>query len=296
LIRALPDNPVRHNNFADWLFHQDRLAEAEIEARVAIKINPKLAVARCTLGEVLYAAGKRIEAETEFDEALRLDPTLVVTHFSISQACAHAGEWEKAVKAVVRVLELSPGDRWARQYRAAYALAGNDVEAYRRECAEALKLCAEEKVPYNVYILVRACVLAENAVPNPALLVELMTKIVKDTPNADMLFALGMAHYRAGQYDEALARLNQALSTDFSWTDTTCVTGLALAMVHHRLGHLEEARKSFAQTVERLERGAPEKWRAGYFPPHEGDWVACVVLRKEAENLLGLWAPKKNSK
>jgi Tfp pilus assembly protein PilF len=147
-----------------------------------------------------------------------------------------------------------------------------------------------------VYILIRACVLAANAVPDPAIPVRMMKKVVKERPTADMLFALGMAHYRAGQFDEALTRLNEAVSTDRSWTDITCVTGLALAMVHHRLGHHEEARKSFDQTVERLERGALEKWRAAHFPPHEGDWVTCVILHREAEALIGKNAAKKGGK
>jgi tetratricopeptide (TPR) repeat protein len=291
-IRAKPDDAGLRNNFGDWLLHQDRLTEAETEVRTAIKINPKLAPAHCTFGKVLHAADKRTEAEAEFSEAIRLDPKSVGTHFAMSHAYAHGGEWDKAVTAIGRAVELSPRDYWARLYRAGYALAGNDVEAYRRTCAESLKLFREGNDPDALNVTIRACVLAPDAVPDSAVPVELMRKVVKDHPHAWMLFALGMAHFRAGQFSDALARLEEAIKAGPEWTHNTCVTGLALALVHHRLGHKEEAREWLDRTVEQLEWGTQVRWPAGHIPAHEADWITCVILRKEAEGLIGKAAVK----
>jgi tetratricopeptide (TPR) repeat protein len=292
-IRAKPDDAIRRNNLADWLLNQDRLTEAEIEARAAIKVNPKSGLAHCTLGEILYAAGKRSEAETEFLEALRSGQGQAEIHSAMGHAYAHAGEWEKAATAFGGVVELKPRDPWPRFSQAAYALAGGDGHGYRRTCAEALKLFGEAKEPGHAYITIRAAVLAPDAVPDPALLVQLTKKAMKETRTAYWLFTLGMAHYRAAQFNDALARLEEAVRVDPTWTHRTCVTGLALALVHHRLGHEEQAREWLERTVEQLERSKHAKWPAVHFPTHPADWVTCVILRKEAEGLMGK-APVKN--
>jgi WD40 repeat protein/serine/threonine protein kinase/Flp pilus assembly protein TadD len=292
-IRAKPDDAIRRNDLAAWLLHQDRLTEAELEARAAIKVDPKSGLAHCTLGEILYAAGKRSEAETEFLEALRSGPGRAGIHFAMGHAYAHAGEWEKAATAFGGVVELNPRDPWPRFSQAAYALAGGDVEGYRRVCAEALKLFGEAKEPYHAYITIRAAVLAPDAVPDSALLVQLTKKAMNEPPSAPMLFTLGMAHYRAEQLNDAVARLEEAVRVDPAWTHRTCVTGLALALVHHRLGHEEEAREWLERTVEQLERSKHAKWPAVHFPAHPADWVTCVILRKDAARLMGK-APVKN--
>ena len=167
------------------------------------------------------------------------------------------------------------------------------MEGYRRVCAEALKLFGEAKEPYHAYITIRAAVLAPDAVPDSALLVQLTKKAMKETRTADRLFTLGMAHYRAAQFNDALARLEEAVRVDPAWTHRTCVTGLALALVHHRLGHEEEAREWLERTVEQLERSQHAKWPAVHFPTHPADWVTCVILRKEAEALIGKDSAKK---
>jgi hypothetical protein len=108
-----------------------------------------------------------------------------------------------------------------------------------------------------------------------------------------MLFTLGMAHYRAGEYGEALARLEEAVKVDPAWTEPTCVTGLALSLVHH-LGNREKAREWLDWIVMRLESGTQAKWPAAHIPAHPGNWVTCVILRNEAEALLGKVGDKKD--
>jgi WD40 repeat protein/tetratricopeptide (TPR) repeat protein len=286
-ILAKPDNAIHHNNFANWLLKQDRLAEAEVEVREAIKINPMSGNAHFTLGTILCAAGKRTEAETEFAEAIRLTPSPAAFQSDLGHAYARAGDWAKAATVFAGVVESNPSNYWARLYKAAYALAGNDVEAYRRTCAESLKLFGGGNNPDALNVTIRTCVLAANAVPDSAIPVELMKKVVKEHPRAWMLYALGMAHYRSGQFSEALARFEEAIKVDPAWTHGTCVTGLALALAHHRMGHKDKAREWLNRTVAQLERGTPEMWPAAHFPTHPADWVTCVILRKEAEALIG---------
>jgi hypothetical protein len=68
------------------------------------------------------------------------------------------------------------------------------------------------------------------------------------------------------------------------------VNWLVLAMAHQRLGHADEARKWFdkaARWMDNYGRGAPGPAEA-LRSLHPHDALACLVLRREAEALLGL--------
>ena len=58
---------------------------------------------------------------------------------------------------------------------------------------------------------------------------------------------------------------------DFNW--------LGLALVHHHLGHPEEARRCLDKGIQWLEREGPAK-----LPPQ--DWLEAQLLRHEAEGML----------
>ncbi len=92
---------------------------------------------------------------------------------------------------------------------------------------------------------------------------------------------LGAAHYRAGQYDAAVQRLNEAIAlfrggTPHDW--------LFLAMAQHRLGRRDEAGKSLAKAVSLVDEKAiaAQPWRQRL------EWT---VLRDEAQALIQAKVP-----
>jgi Flp pilus assembly protein TadD len=101
------------------------------------------------------------------------------------------------------------------------------------------------------------------------------------------LHALGLAHYRAGQYDQAIRRVRESLERDPKWP-AQAVNWLVLAMAHHRLGRAEGARVWLGRAVAWIDAHAqPAGKDAGAFlplAPH--DEMACRLLRREAETLL----------
>jgi tetratricopeptide (TPR) repeat protein len=94
--------------------------------------------------------------------------------------------------------------------------------------------------------------------------------------------ALGLAQYRAGQFDEALQSFSRANveawpSRDLNW--------FGLALVHHHLDHPDEAQQCLGKGVQWLERHGPP----GPGQPaniHPMDWLEAHVLRREAEDVL----------
>jgi tetratricopeptide (TPR) repeat protein len=86
--------------------------------------------------------------------------------------------------------------------------------------------------------------------------IDLAKKAVKTTPTAGNYWGtLGNAHYRAGQWSDALAAFQQAAKLrnggdGLDW--------LFLAMAHGRLGEKEQGRKWYDQAVEWMEKNDPD--------------------------------------
>jgi tetratricopeptide (TPR) repeat protein len=98
------------------------------------------------------------------------------------------------------------------------------------------------------------------------------------------LFALGLAHYRAGQFDQANRRLRESIEVDGNWPPSWP----ALALVEHGQGNSEEARRWLDKTERWLQEQVPdpdkEPWKA--LPLLYWDIVAIQVLRREAQALI----------
>jgi Flp pilus assembly protein TadD len=86
------------------------------------------------------------------------------------------------------------------------------------------------------------------------------------------LRTLGFALYRAGRNEEALARLEEAVRAQGK--DGGVEDWLLLALVHHRLGHADQARAYLRKARDLLERHEPE---------NVDDKLDARFLRREAE-------------
>jgi tetratricopeptide (TPR) repeat protein len=103
--------------------------------------------------------------------------------------------------------------------------------------------------------------------------IDLAKKAVKTTPTAGNYWVtLGMAHYWAGQWSDALVAFEQAAKLP---NGDECLDWFYLAMVYGRLGEQEKGRKAYDQAVEWMEKNDPDN--RGY------KW-----LRAEAAELLGI--------
>ncbi|HQU46404.1 MAG TPA: hypothetical protein PK867_26590, partial [Pirellulales bacterium] len=67
------------------------------------------------------------------------------------------------------------------------------------------------------------------------------------------LYALGLAHYRAGQHEQAVQRLEESLAADQAEWSFRTLAYSPLAMAHHRLGQAAEARLSLDAAVRVLD-------------------------------------------
>ncbi len=116
---------------------------------------------------------------------------------------------------------------------------------------------------------------------DPHAAVELAQEAVKLAPNtADFWNTLGVARYRAGDFEGAIAALQKY--RELRTSDAEYGNPFFLAMAHWQLGHKEEAREWFDKGAQWMERqSAPSATLQGF--------------RREAAELLGVIEPQSPS-
>jgi tetratricopeptide (TPR) repeat protein len=206
------------------------------------------------------------------------------------RARAHEGlgEWPKAEQDYAKAIELGVRTEsvWSRQAWLRWAI--EDGDGYRHSCTRLLQQFGKTENPNEASSLAWTCVLAPDAVADPTLPVQLAEQAVKSSPKTSAyLNTLGAAHYRAGQYDRAIQRLNAAMQVQGQ--GGTAADWLFLALAHQKLGHADEAKQWLDKAVAWIEKADREKTLS------RSNRLELQWLRREAEDLIEgkKAAPKK---
>jgi tetratricopeptide (TPR) repeat protein len=228
----------RANAFRDL----GQFEKARADYATAIELGPKNPAPWNNRGRGYLKLGRLDAAIPDFSRAIELDPKCVEAWYNRGVAHAARSEWEQAIADQTRAIQLKP----------------------------------EFVQPYNdLGWLLATC-------PNPKFrdpkrAVEIARKAVELAPKEAMYWnTLGVAHYRAGQWQAAVdavtrsQELGQPLKA-FDW--------FFLAMAHRKLGHTDDARSWYHRAVRWSEdnREAMEKSK-------QSDELRR--LRSEAEEVL----------
>jgi superkiller protein 3 len=198
------------------------------------------------LGKLLAGRGQWEKAKGEYREAIRLDPkNAAYYHFRLGMALHDKGQLDEAIASYKKAIELNPK----------YALPHNNLSWLLATCSEA-------------------------KFRDPARAVELAKKAVALRPkDGTMWNTLGAAHYRAGNWKEAVAALEKSM--ELLRNKGGDISGwFFLAMAHWQLGEKEKARDWYSTA---------EKWMDQIQPKNE----ALRRFRAEAAELLKIEAKKK---
>jgi eukaryotic-like serine/threonine-protein kinase len=110
---------------------------------------------------------------------------------------------------------------------------------------------------------------------NPHRAIELANEVIQNSPKVrDVWTTLGVAHYRAGAWNDAIAALrrSEAVTPELF----TAVNGFFLAMAYWQLGETERGREYYAKTSQLVETASPPAGRE------------LALFRSEASRLLGI--------
>jgi tetratricopeptide (TPR) repeat protein len=219
-IRLKPDDSRAHDNLGYALRQVGRFEEAIAACRKALDLKSDVAGTHHNLAIALRQAGRLREAIDEYRASIHLEPDVPSAHHNLAIALVQAGRIDEAIGEYREVLRLEPGNAFAHN-DLAWALAMS-ADPPRRDPAEALAHARK----------------AVELAPN----------------NGSFYNTLGVAEYRAGNWDAAVAALRKAVDLKrggdaYDW--------FGLALVEERLGHADEARAWFDKAVAWTRRQAP---------------------------------------
>jgi WD40 repeat protein/Flp pilus assembly protein TadD len=203
-------------------------------------------------------------------------------------ALARLGRWSAAAQDYGRAVERSPDDLDLRCLHAGMLVLAGRPAAYRKTSAKALNQVGWNLSPRPAYLAARIATLAPGASDDPARAVRLAQWAVWASPKeGHYLHTLGLAHCRAGRYEEGARWFQKSLEAEPGWA-AHVVNWLGLALACHHRDQPAEARRHLDRAVAWIDRASelPDRRRGHPLGLHQHDWLACLVLRREVEGLL----------
>jgi serine/threonine-protein kinase len=312
-LASRPKAAVAYTALGDALFAQQLRDEATAYYRRAVEIDPRYARGHTNLGNILKDAGRTDEAIACYRKALEVDPDYAWAHYDLATTLREAGRRDEALEHYRQFHALDPtnthvanilradrvyrgrGEEVRREWKEAleadppghdawfgYAelclFLGDEAE-YRRARRDLLRRFGTSTNPYVAERTARALLLLPPAEDELRAAVALAERAVAAKTTADQwvypyfLFAQGLAEYRQGHFDSAIAIMRGEAATVMGPAPR-----LVIAMAEYRNGQTAEARATLAATISSFD------WSAAQVGSRD-DWI-WHVIRREAESLI----------
>ena len=183
-------------------FHLTKTGDAQ-QTVVTTKADP--AVDAYNAGAALANSGDWAGAAAKFNEAVAAKPDLTAAWIALAKANVKLKDWQKAISAADKVLEIDneDTDMWSVLYQA-YSATGDKAKA-----AE-----AQAKLPKNANALFNEAARVINTGNDTEGEKLLKQAIAADEKMAIAYYELGMIYVRAGKSPEAKANLQKYLELD----------------------------------------------------------------------------------
>jgi WD40 repeat protein len=236
-------------------------------------------------GQAHEAAGRWAEAASAYSRALASPGRAATLRTDRARVYRRLGRWREAAIDFGKWLEAQPDDLdpGLAQFACTLLLAG-DESRYRLVCARALARHGKEDARVG-HGIARVCVIGPGGIPAPEEAVRLARRAVAAQPTPWCRHTLGLAYYRAGQYEQAAACFRESLQQPGYYP---VVNWLGLALAEKRLGKDREARRWLDRAARWLDRAVREMPVQAPTPGglHPNEWLEALLLRREAEALL----------
>jgi tetratricopeptide (TPR) repeat protein len=213
----------------------------------------------------------------------------------IGYCYAALGRWREAGPWFEKLVKSQIATDWG-----ACALLGGvrllrgDVSGYEKLCGQFQTLAELEGKLGDPYAACRFCTLGPKSPTDPAKALQWIERETAKGKNAWNVHVLGRAQLRAGQLEAAVRSCKESLEIEPTWPGRM-LNWTVLAMAHHRLGQLKEARAWLDKAMQWRDQLPRDKQDRPIAPPGLGlwDWIEFHVLFQEAEALLKAPPEKK---
>ena len=195
---------------------------------------------------------------------------------------AQVSRWDMSASPMAKWVESDPNNLLFRYLHILKLLEAGNRAGVRLACEDLLKRFGNTNDPARVKSVAWYCVLAPEAVADQEALVRLAERVLALHPErgkerSDALKTLGAALYRAGQFEEAIRRLDESIQTRGAGGDPEGFAFLA----HHRSGHRDQAERWLTKLVASQPRDGFE-----FSQDEVVIRMEIRILHREAESLI----------
>jgi DNA-binding beta-propeller fold protein YncE/tetratricopeptide (TPR) repeat protein len=231
------------------------------------------------------------ESPQTFAELMELRPGDARLWTARARRHALCDEWQQALAAFSHGIDSAPPDSEEWFEYAALRLIAGDRTGYEDFLRQARNRAGDTSDPFVAYILARTCSLTARPGVDPGQVTRWAESAVTRDRGGAAFFVLGMAHYRAGRFDEAVRWFTEP-GIEAWGREGTMQVELGLAMAHQRRGNAAKARHLLGE-VERSWTAIDQARTRGAVNMNVIDWLALQPLRAEAKALI-VGDPKDN--
>src|SRR5262249_37431617 len=221
-IRLMPRDAMAHDHLGVALSRRRKYADAIEAFKTALRLKRDFPHALGHLGGLLCDMKKDYTGAVDaFQGQIQITPNDAVAHHNLGIALAHLGRYDDAVKSYERAILLQKD--WA-------------------------------GVRYSLAWLLATCPDVRKRDPGRAL--EMARKAVElDPKHGGYWNVLGVSHYRAGNWKDAVAALQKSGELT---RGGACSDWLFLAMAHWQVGDRGQAQKWYDKAVRWMENNHPQ--------------------------------------
>jgi serine/threonine-protein kinase len=276
--RLAPESALYNTSVGVALLNLKRFDEMERHYRRLLETKPSHPWYLAGLARSLFIQGRRAQAFEFWREAIAADPKYGSARQQVKDAYLAEGQLNEGRKVWQEWQNTIPDDSDAWESYAEFCLYLGDEVDYRRARTELLRRFAHPTDPRVAEHVGRACLLlpgTDSELKQATRLIDLA--LAEDQRNPTWIrpylhFAKALAEYRAGELKNSLTLVKGTLGV------LAPAPSLLLAMVQHRLGQTDDARRTFDAAI------ASYDWDAAKARNREA-WM-YHALRREAEIVL----------
>ena len=282
-VALRPDAPAAHFNLGMNLLRMERYDDAIHHLKHTLESDPNHTWAHFNLAELLLVKGQLDEASSEFRRAAQLDPDSRAPGIRLREILLRQGHSEEAKVSWEKVFYSDASTYSECDGYAVLCLMLGREDEYRRACARMLERFGSTTDPRECEVMGRTCFLA----PASTELLQQGIALIDRALAADkstyedwlypyFLFAKGLAEYRSGRYESAIA-ICKGEAASVLGPAPEFVTALS----QHRLGNEQAARQALAEANKEFDgKGDPIRDREA--------WLYHILRREALEQIVSI--------
>ncbi len=201
------------------------------------------------------------------------------------------GRWRQAAGDFRRALELDPTSEWTWYSAIPTLVEIGDQPGYRKLCLEMQRRFESSTDTLLGERIAKLWLLIPDCPGDPTLPTRLIDRALADGANKKLYYWVmstkGIQEFRAGRLAEAVSWLSKAIdATPPNTPQCKALSGLFLSMAMRRQDLRDQARHAYDQAAEIIDRHQSQD--GGDLGTDWCDWLMCSIVRREAEQTLGL--------